>query len=308
MPQSYFDKIDSLSKIWSVPFRNICLALLNEKERVLVHTHLPKSQLSLEMQDIRRWALNRNRNNFLEHPDDFVVPDFLSIENDSTDLSPLFASTTEGDCFSVILFNKTVLMFDSSKKSNKSPLHRRHLVTDEYYEPNHTPKDTQITASCFILDNFLLLATNDGVLRARPRCNPKSVYYVENFNSIIHQMTSLYNVVTLIHSYHILEVRFASQKEEDPFSQLALVYKATNVDCEHPPLLYGPYVIYKSLDQSWYRVLYESSNTRKEVVQILGHAGWNILSIKNANWRFLTIVAEGAKTKRREEFFLFSDF
>ncbi len=313
--QNYFDKIDTLSKVWSVPFRNICLALMNERELILLHTHVPKSQLPLEMQDVRRWALNRNT--FLEHVDDFVIPD-LSIEREgSTKLYPLLASTSEGDCFSVILQNRVILVFDFVKAAkNKSPLHWRHLVTDELYEPNHNQiENAQITACCFVMDSFLLLATDDGVLRARPRCNPKSEYYVENLNSMVHQMTSLYNVVALIHSYHILEVRFASQKEEDPFFQLSLVYKATNVDCEHPPLLYGPYVIYKSLDQSWYRVLYDASAlnvknspSNKEVIQIPRHAGWNILSIKNANWRFLTVVAEDAKSKRVEEFFLFSGF
>ncbi len=44
------------------------------------------------------------------------------------------------------------------------------------------------------------------------------------------------------------------------------------------------------------------------VIQIPRHAGWNILSIRNVNWRFVTVVAEDAKSNRREEFFLFSDF
>jgi hypothetical protein len=84
------------------------------------------------------------------------------------------------------------------------------------------------------------VATNDGLLRVHPRSNPKSEYFVEDVKSLVSHMTSLYNVVAFVHSYHGLEVRKVSRVSDDPFVHFTVVFQTTGVDCDHPPVLYGP--------------------------------------------------------------------
>jgi hypothetical protein len=71
------------------------------------------------------------------------------------------------------------------------------------------------------------------------------------------------------------------------------LYRYKGADCDHPPLLYGPYVIFAGLDGIWYRVLYDGftnpSQSREELK--IPH-GWKIVSVKNANWKYLTIVTK----------------
>jgi hypothetical protein len=172
--------------------------------------------------------------------------------------------------------------------------------------------ETAVTACCYVLDEFLLLATNDGVIRARPRCNPKSEYHVESTNSLISHMTSLYNVVAVVHSFCVLEVRLVSRIDHDPFIGLGVLYETNGVDCNHAPLLYGPYVIFAGLDGCWYRVMYDSSSSApnvprvKEEIQIPHHAGWKIVLVKNANWRYWTVAVQHPVSKDVSEVFLFT--
>jgi hypothetical protein len=79
-------------------------------------------------------------------------------------------------------------------------------------------------------------------------------------------MASLFNIVAIIHSYHILEVKYAQKIGTDPFLQLNTLNKTNNVDCEHPPLLFGPYVLFKCLDGMFYKVSYESSSFIREEI------------------------------------------
>jgi hypothetical protein len=91
----------------------------------------------------------------------------------------------------------------------------------------------------------------------------------------------------------------------------------------HPPLLYGPYVIYAALDGNWYRVRYDLPTTTadtniktetkpkpdtqepyRELIKIPHKAGWKIVSIKNANWRFWTLVLQHPQSKLLEEYWL----
>ncbi len=167
-----------------------------------------------------------------------------------------------------------------------------------------------ITATCFVLDAFLLLGTNDGIIRARPRNNLKSEYYVVNLKSMMSHMTFLYNVVALVLSYYILEVRLVSRVQEDPFIRSTLLYQTKGVNCDQAPLLYGPYVIFAGLDGFWYRVKYDGGRSsklkpNKEEIRLPRHAGWKILSIKNANWMCWTVVAQDPNTRKLEELFLF---
>ncbi len=77
-------------------------------------------------------------------------------------------------------------------------------------------------------------------------------------------MTSLYNVVALIHSHFVLEVRKVERQPDDPFLCFHLLYRTQMVDATHAPLLYGPLVIFASLDGSWYCVKYDDTATTED--------------------------------------------
>lgn len=157
-----------------------------------------------------------------------------------------------------------------------------------------------VTASCYVLDAFLLYACSDGVLRAHPRSNPRSTYHVLDMKTRIVQVVGLYNVVAICHSYHILEIRHVMhRRNEDPFIHVSkVVFEERNVDTSHRPLLYGPFVIYRTLDGHWYRVRYDislqaqrdSDGPAREMLKFPWKAGWEIRSIKSANWRFMTVT------------------
>jgi hypothetical protein len=342
--QSYFDFSQQeafisgksnmfVAKLWTIPFQEICLVLFENRdnggqELVWVNTTNKSSQ-----QDLRFWALNRNV--FLEDECDFVLSPCLdgghTSGNHAADIplkngDRIFVAVAEG-CFSVVLGGKVVLVFEELK--NKSGPRRmtksddqqyskenwRNHLMEQFVEPNRSGfvrdetyhnSTTVITASCYVLDWLLLLASNDGIVRAHPRSNPKSEYYVENFHSLVSQMTSLYNVVAIIHSYCTLEVRRVIRIADDPFIHFNMIYRFLGVDCDHAPLLYGPYVIFAGLDGVWYRVMYDGcASQEREEIKILYHAGWKILSVKNANWKHLTVVVQSPGSKQLEELFLF---
>jgi hypothetical protein len=225
----------------------------------------------------------------------------------------LVASTVDGSCFAVILAGRVGLLFDRSRKmeQTKNATWRVYL-TDQFVEPcvvDPLSAPSAITACCFVLDEFLLVASIDGVIRAHPRSNIKSEYYVENVNSRVSHMTSLFHVIAVIHSYSTLEVRRVFKASEDPFLKFELLYRFHGVDCDHAPLLYGPFVIFSGLDGVWYRVLYDGFNSRgqeREEIKIPGYVGWKILSVKNANWKYMTIVVQSPGLKEVEELFLFA--
>jgi hypothetical protein len=318
-----------VAKLWTIPFRDICLVLFENRDtgcQDLVWVNTKKQQ------ELRWWTLNRNV--FLEDECDFVLPLRLdgghASSNHTVDVllrkgDPIFVAVAEG-CFSVVLGGKVVLVFDAHKKSGPRRVTksddeqhsrenwRNHLI-EQFVEPNRSgfARDekyhnsaTVIMASCYVLDWLLLLASNDGVIRAHPRSNPKSEYYIENVHSLVSQMTSLYNVVAIIHSYCTLEVRRAIRIAEDPFIHFNMLYRFLGVDCDHAPLLYGPYVIFAGLDGVWYRVMYDGcASQEREEIKIPYHAGWKILLVKNANWKYLTVVIQHPTSKQVEELFLF---
>jgi hypothetical protein len=80
------------------------------------------------------------------------------------------------------------------------------------------------------------------------------------------------------------------------------------VDSAHAPLLYGPYVLYASLDGNWYRVNYEeAARKKKERIQVPFTRGeWQLVAVKNANWRYWTVVLQPPHKKTIEEYFLFA--
>jgi len=80
------------------------------------------------------------------------------------------------------------------------------------------------------------------------------------------------------------------------------------VDASHKPLLYGPYVIYRSLDGSWYRVMYDTPAAPvKELIKVPFKAAWTLVSVKNANWRYWTVVLKApGQEQQTEEYVLFA--
>jgi hypothetical protein len=118
----------------------------------------------------------------------------------------------------------------------------------------------------------------------------------------------LYNVVALVHSYNVLEVRSVAPKADDPYVEFpSILHRIQGIDPEHAPLLYGPYCIYKSLNGGWYRVRYEGvGEPQRELIKVPYKAGWDIVSIKSANWRYWILVLRNPQTRTEEEFFLFA--
>jgi hypothetical protein len=324
-------------QLWSVPFQDAVIVLfqnIDTREIELIWipnegnlvttareiTHVESLELSL-------WAINHN--NVTEHPSQFCAPPFLHGDPTLFDY-PIIISSTEGRTdipnvktalISVTIRHQHTLLFDQLKQQQQpAPTnHWRKKLTLQLWEPQ------LITCSCFVLDAFLLYASQDGILRAHPRGNPNSTYHVEDMETIVSRMTSLYNVVALIHSYHVLEVRSVQKKDVDPFIHFPnVLYSIPNVDAKHPPLLYGPYVIYASLDGNWYRVLYDTigcikgenqddddddkkKKKKKEIIKIPLKPGWKIVSIKNANWRYWTIVLRNPESKLVEDYLLLAD-
>ncbi len=267
--------------------------------------------------DVSLWAINHN--NLLEDPTEFRAPGYL--QGDPT-LGPppllLLFAATEGRtdivgaktaAVSIVLRQRDVLIFDQVKQPAMDkglPKHWRQLLSDEMWEVH-----ADVLALCYVLDAFILYACNDGVLRAHPRNNPQSVYHVESVQSLVYQMSSLYNVVAIIHSVDVLEVRAVQRKDTDPFIQFSdVLFRATMVDASHAPLLYGPYVVYRSQQEgAWMRVAYDvaaAADKRPERVKVPFHAGWSIVAIKSANWRYWTFSLRNPCTNEVEDFFLFA--
>ncbi len=300
-------------RMWPVPFQEAVIVLLQHnrtQEQELVWIPTSSQHLDRRNFELSNWSINHN--NLAENPEDFAAPPFL--HGDST-LTNVIVASTEGRLdipnaktaiSSVMIRQRETLIFDQVKQDNTTtPRYWRQLLTDELWEPRGIP----ITSACFVLDSFLLFASNDGILRAHPRGNPNSVYHVENIHSLVPQITSLYNVVALIHSHQVLEVRRVERQDDDPFLRFDLLYRTQLADPAHAPLLYGPYVIFASLDCTWYRVKYDNASLDdkyKEPIRVPFKAGWAIEAVKTANWRYWTIVRKNTATKQLEELILFA--
>jgi hypothetical protein len=293
------------TQLWTVPFQQAVMVQLQniktaEQELIWIPT-AKRQPFDFEMSN---WAINHN--NLMENPEDFASPPFLR-GDPSLKTDPIIASTesridvpsAKAALTTVTIRGRDTLMFDQVKQ-NQSVKHWRHLLTDELWEPKAIP----MTSACMVLDMYMLHASNDGVLRAHPRGNPKSTYHVEDVQSLVPHMTSLYNVVALIHSHDTLEVRHVEKQAEDPFLRFRTIFQTKMVDASHKPLLYGPYVIFRSLDGSWQRVLYDARTVLKEQIKIPFKAAWTIVSIKNANWRSWTVVSRPPQGEEHQEYVL----
>jgi hypothetical protein len=295
-------------KMWTVPFQQaVVVQLQNVETKQLDMVWIPNR--AARDFEVSNFAINHNT--LEENPDDFRSPPFLH----GTDMDDPIIASTEGRTdvanartalTSIVVRKQDVLLFDQLKQDAKQDVkkHWRQLLTDQLFEPRRIP----VTSACYVLDAYLLYASNDGVLRAHPRGNPQSTYYVEELHSFVPQMTSLYNVVALIHSYSVLEVRRVERYEDDPFLRFQLLYADQTADGSYAPLLYGPYVLYRSLDGFWYRVQYDNhaGDLVREPIKVPFKAGWDIVAIKNANWRSWTVALRNPRTTMVEEFLLFA--
>ncbi|MBX9637190.1 MAG: hypothetical protein K2Q45_06535 [Nitrosomonas sp.] len=211
--------------------------------------------------------------------------------------------------------NILVLVTSTQGRSDKAVVQttvtlrqRQTLIFDVYRDKPldvWEAKTIPMVSACNVLDQFMLYASSDGVLRAHPRSNPNSMYYVEDMESLVSQMTSLYNVVAFIYKYDLLEVRRVTRQEQDPFFSFEVVLQKKNVDNEYPPLLYGPYVIYRALDGKYMRTLYDNGNPNMKQTQVLPiryKPGWTLERVKNANWHYWTVVMKDANGRFKELF------
>jgi hypothetical protein len=297
-----------VSGLWSVPFQNACIVEFesmdsHEKELVWV----PTGKTSKSDFDVSLWAINHN--SVAENPDAFAAPPFL-LGDRSLGISPPLVAGTEGRTdinaktaiVSVTMRKRDTLVFDQVKQLDAMPKNWRHVLTEELFEPKQIP----ITCACFVLDAFLLYGSQDGVLRAHPRGNLKSVYHVEEFHSTITHLVSLFNVVAVVCSFNILEVRRVEKTEYDPFLKFELLFGVEGVNTDSRPLLYGPFVLYELLDGTWHRATYDASNKESEIINIPVKEGYALVSVKNANWRYWTVVLRNLKTGLFEDYLLFN--
>jgi hypothetical protein len=216
------------TQLWTIPFQQAVIVHLQNiktgaRELVWIPTAKPQP-FDFEMSN---WAINHN--NLMENPEDFSSPGLLhgdpTLQNEpiitSTE-SRIDVPSAKAALATVTIRGRDTLMFDQVKQT-QAVNHWRHLLTDELWEPKAIP----MTSACMVLDAYILYASNDGVLRARPRGNPKSTYHVEQLDSLVPHMSSLYNVVALVHSYDTLEVRHVEKQAEDPFL-FAISHRVSN--------------------------------------------------------------------------------
>lgn len=292
---------------WNVPFQRAALILWRGDDGLELVMH---NQASENRANLNLWAVNHNEGE--DEDDDFVAPGQL--QGDYTLFrNPIVASTEArlglpGDvrisCFAATIRKRDTLFFDSGVSRRTDALHWKQLLTTEIHEARNIP----VTASCFVLDSFLLFASEDGILRAHPRKNPLSVYHVEDLGQVVTQMTSLYNIVAIVlPDSYTLEVRAVTKTETDPFIQFRTVFKEGNIDPDYRPLLYGGFVLFATLRGEWKRARYDAplGPVVEVIPSLLDWKGWRLASVKNANWRYWTVVMERSENER-EELMLFT--
>jgi len=218
----------------------------------------------------------------------------------------LLMASTEDRAAAILVRQRDVLLFDHATQEEPPGKHWRQLLTHELYEPRRIP----VTAMCFVLDSLLLYASADGVLRAHPRTNPESTYHVKWLDSHVSHLVGLYNVVAIVYHYNQLEVRHVERQPEDPFVRLdTVLFSAKGVDPDERPLLYGPYCLFKrQVGGEWMRVRYDGSTTRALPlpVKLPFKAGWPIVRIRSANWRYWIVTLQDPATKKLGDYIFFA--
>ena len=165
-----------VSAMWAVPFQQALLVQFQGREKQRYELCWIRIHAKAR-DDPSMWALNHN--NLLEDPREFLSPPFLRGEMVK---GAVFVAATEGRidvpgktaAVAVTMIGSQTLVFDQALTAERErPAQNwRELVTSELDEP------VPVSASCFVLDAFLVMAGIDGVLRAHPRNNPQSVYHV----------------------------------------------------------------------------------------------------------------------------------
>jgi hypothetical protein len=161
-----------------------------------------------------------------------------------------------------------VLVFDQlyQKQGTTNTPRERERQPKTWHEPctARVKLDHVVTSTAYVLDSFLLLASSDGTLWAKPRNNPRSQYFVAQFPAPITFLTSLYNVIAFMCSGNsTLQVCHIKRISVDPFISLVTAYSVTSsvpdvIDSEYSearrqyticpvqPLLFGPFLLYQS--------------------------------------------------------------
>ena len=311
-----------MARVWSLTLSKACVVVLQNSYtghgEVL---WLPQTLLLQREEDestfnVSVWAINRNKHGNSLDMDSFVVPPALlgdaSLPTAVDSASVLVASCYHVACAAVILRHRHVLIFDADGLPPKSKQgqgrHHRHwrqLVSMEMTLPSVIP----VSAACFVLDEYLLLAHHDGVLRAHPRRNPRSTYHVEDLGSLVPHMTSRFNVVALIRDCWVLEVRrvFKRHDNQDPFIGFELLYSVSFADGDYAPLLYGRHVLFRGLDGTWHRVCYDdhvetkkkTTRTREAIALPSSYSaahGWRIETIDHASLESMTMNLRNLRT------------
>ena len=177
-------------QVWPLNLMNTCIALAQNKRTghgEVIWIGRPETNDAgddvklgrVKCCDVSLWALNRN-NFSKEDMDDFVVPPFLVGDaslplfcGDATATTAvLVASCYAVPCAAIVIRHQHVLIFDritntttafgkgdegrmgKKRKIGEEAHHWRQMVTTEMTLPSVIP----VTAACFVLDEFLLLA------------------------------------------------------------------------------------------------------------------------------------------------------
>jgi hypothetical protein len=233
-------------------------------------------------QDMSNWAINYPDGDalhlpaFLEGDASLEIPSIAATEKNAH-----LSSLQQNGVLSVVLDRVwpppyDTLVFDQLYQK-QSPTHGAKGHTNNTWKTWHelctarVKLDHVVTSTAYVLDSFLLLASSDGTLWAKPRNNPRSQYFVAQFPAPITFLTSLYNVIAFMcNGNSTLQVCHIKRISVDPFISLVTAYsissnvpdtidseyseaKRQNTICPVQPLLFGPFLLYQSayMEQSW---------------------------------------------------------
>jgi len=203
-----------------------------------------------QMRDSSCWAINYSDGNWLD------LPPFLT--GDPSLAKPLIAATEKAFLHQTVKTNASfavhlkrfdylphdLLIFDQLKevydKNQTFETWHQHLT--ERIQEHH-----ELVGIAYILQYYLLLASSDGVLYARPRSNPKSSYHIIDFKEAIFSLSSCCNVISLKFSNRV-SVFHVSETSTDPFLKLNLIFEKkileNSLSCKET-FLFGPFVLFQ---------------------------------------------------------------
>ena len=109
-----------------------------------------------------------------------------------------------------------------------------------------------------------------------------------------------------------LEVRrvFKRHDNQDPFIGFELLYSVSFADGDYAPLLCGPYVVFRGLDGTWYRVCFDNHDDEKKTparaareaialpLPYSAAHGWRIETVDHASLESMTMTLRNLRTKQ----------